>query len=97
MRVSAGASASKKLRSSSLCDAVLFFGIKGIVVCLQVLLVGGNSNNGTNAGPFYWNANNTASDTNTNIGRRLCFRIVLVPGVLASWQKRKMAHSYAGR
>ena len=30
--------------------------------------VGGNWNNGTNAGPVYWNFNNTSSDANVNIG-----------------------------
>ena len=60
------------------------------VVCLRVLLVGGNSTNGTNAGPFYWNANNTASNSNTNIGRRLCFiglvsRMSLPLGKKVSW------------
>lgn len=35
---------------------------------------GGNLNNGINAGPFYWNLNNAASNTNWNIGARLLFR-----------------------
>ena len=34
-------------------------------------LVGGNWNNTTNAGAFYVNLNNTASNTNTNIGASL--------------------------
>lgn len=37
----------------------------------QVLMVGGNYNNGTNAGLWYFNANNSSSNTNTNIGARL--------------------------
>ena len=37
----------------------------------RVLHVGGNWNNGGNAGPFYFNANNSSSDTNSNVGARL--------------------------
>jgi len=37
----------------------------------RVLNVGGNWNNAGNAGLFYFNANNTATNTNTNIGCRL--------------------------
>jgi hypothetical protein len=33
--------------------------------------VGGNYSNGANAGPLYCNVNNSASNTNTNIGGRL--------------------------
>ena len=32
---------------------------------------GGNWNNGSNAGPFYWNLNNTSSSRNRNIGTHL--------------------------
>ena len=35
-----------------------------------VLYVGGNWNNATNAGLFYFNANNTSSNSSTNIGPR---------------------------
>ena len=38
---------------------------------LRVLHVGGNWNNGGNAGLFYFNANNSSSDTNSNVGARL--------------------------
>lgn len=41
---------------------------------LRVLLVGGNSYNGAYAGPFYWNANASASSTSSNFGGRLCFK-----------------------
>ena len=34
-------------------------------------IVGGNWNNGSNAGMFYWNFNNDSSNTNSNIGSRL--------------------------
>ena len=34
-------------------------------------MVGGNYNNGTNAGLWYFNANNDSSNSNTNIGGRL--------------------------
>ena len=37
----------------------------------RVLHVGGNLNNGGNAGLFYFNANNSSSDTNSNVGARL--------------------------
>ena len=37
----------------------------------RVLHVGGNWNNGGNAGLFYFNANNSSSDTNSNVGARL--------------------------
>ncbi len=37
----------------------------------RVLFVGGNWNNGGNAGLFYFNANNSSSDTNSNVGARL--------------------------
>jgi hypothetical protein len=37
----------------------------------QVVHVGSNANNGTNAGSFYLNSNNDASNRNRNIGTRL--------------------------
>lgn len=37
----------------------------------RVLHVGGHWNNGGNAGLFYFNANNSSSDTNSNVGARL--------------------------
>ena len=37
----------------------------------RVLHVGGNWNTGGNAGLFYFNANNSSSDTNSNVGARL--------------------------
>lgn len=30
--------------------------------------LGGNANNGANAGAFYWNVNNSSSNSNRNIG-----------------------------
>lgn len=41
---------------------------------LRVFLVGGSASYGTLAGPFYWHAYSAASDTNANIGGRLCFK-----------------------
>ena len=38
---------------------------------------GGNWNNGANAGVFYWNLNNTSSNTNVNIGSQTLIRILL--------------------
>ena len=37
----------------------------------RVLHVGGYWRNGGNAGLFYFNANNSSSDTNSNVGARL--------------------------
>jgi len=37
----------------------------------RVLMVGGNYGNGSNAGLFYFNANNSSSNANSNIGARL--------------------------
>lgn len=37
----------------------------------KALYVSGNANNGSNAGLLYTNANNDASNTNTNIGSQL--------------------------
>lgn len=37
----------------------------------RVLFVGGYWSNGGNAGLFYFNANNTSSNTNSNVGARL--------------------------
>nr|DAK78924.1 MAG TPA: hypothetical protein [Caudoviricetes sp.] len=36
------------------------------------MLFGGNANNSANAGFSYANTNNTASNTNANIGSQLC-------------------------
>lgn len=41
------------------------------------LLLGGNANNGSNAGLGYTNSNNTPSDTNANIGSRNCLRGII--------------------
>lgn len=41
----------------------------------RVLLLGGNANNGTNAGLVYSNSNWRASDTNANVGSRNYFSI----------------------
>jgi hypothetical protein len=39
----------------------------------QVAKLGRNANNGTNAGYFYWNLNNTSRNLNQNISRQLVF------------------------
>jgi len=46
---------------------------------VSVVGVGGNWNNSSNAGPFYWNLNNSLGNTNLNIGARLS--IVIAPTV----------------
>lgn len=40
----------------------------------HVVIVSGNANNGANAGTFYVNANNDASNRNRNIGTQLAVR-----------------------
>jgi hypothetical protein len=40
--------------------------------------VGGNFNNGSNAGLFYWNLNNSPSNANINIGARHIFKIKIL-------------------
>lgn len=47
------------------------------------LYVGGNWNNGTNAGVSYVNANNDLSNSNNNIGSRLNFKTITVIPTLA--------------
>ena len=42
--------------------------------CIRRLLAGGNWNNASKAGVGYLNANNTASNVNSNIGSRLELR-----------------------
>lgn len=53
----------------------------------RVANFGGNANNGTNAGGWYWNFNNTSGNRNQNISRHTYFlkinNISLIP---ASWQ-----------
>jgi hypothetical protein len=44
---------------------------KKVVRCRGVLF-SGSANNGTNAGFVYANTNNTATNTNANIGSQLC-------------------------
>lgn len=42
-----------------------------------VLNVGGNWNNGSNDGLWYWNGNNDASNYNSNIGGRILIENIL--------------------
>ena len=42
------------------------------VVRCRGVLFSGNANNGANAGFVYANTNNTATNTNANIGSHLC-------------------------
>lgn len=56
------------------------FGVCDPGVMVQFLFfahVGGNVNNGANAGLFYWNLNNASSNSNWNIGARLLILILL--------------------
>lgn len=45
---------------------------------MRVVAVGGNSNNGGNAGVFYVNANNGSGNRNTNIGRQLSLLLFIL-------------------
>ena len=47
-------------------------------VAERVLYVGGNWNNGTNAGLLYFNANNTSSNSNSNISARLLSNSIII-------------------
>ena len=55
------------------CRGVLFF-TKNTAsgVSFRGVLFSGNANNGANAGFVYANTNNTATNTNANIGSQLC-------------------------
>lgn len=50
----------------------------GCVTKKRALHVGGNANNGSNAGLVYSNTNNAASNTNANIGSQLSFFLKVV-------------------
>ena len=41
---------------------------------LSVATFGGNANNGTNAGTWYWNLNYDSGNVNQNIGTHLTFK-----------------------
>ena len=67
---------------ATLCDRV--FGSRVPDYCnyntgVRALYVGGNYNNGTNAGPFYLNGNNAPSNTNGNLGSRLLIQETVSP------------------
>lgn len=56
---------------------------------MRVVAVGGNSNNGGNAGVFYVNANNGSGNRNSNVGRQLSlFNIILSPITLPLGKKQ---------
>lgn len=44
----------------------------------SLLLLGGNWNNGTNAGAFYFNCNNAFSNSNLNYGSHLLVRNTII-------------------
>jgi hypothetical protein len=50
-----------------------------------IVYVGGNANNGLNAGAFYVNANNDSTNSNTNIGSALSSLKVFARFSLTSW------------
>ena len=64
---------------------------KRLSFSLRAVLVGGNANNGVNAGLGYVNANNVPANTNVNIGSQIYLikNIVIRKRDLASWRKIK--------
>jgi retron-type reverse transcriptase len=58
--------------------------------------VGGNANNGSNAGLVYVNTNNGASNTNTNVGSQLCCQRILGDQTLPLGKKQQVIQSGAG-
>ena len=55
---------------------------RGFIVLASLLLLGGNFNNGTNDGVFYFNCNNAFSNSNLNYGAHLLIFIKLLHNVL---------------
>lgn len=53
----------------------------------QVVLVGGNADNGTSAGAFYLNSNNDSSNANRNIGSQhaVCSNWNLTPALTGEY------------
>lgn len=51
---------------------------------MRGLYVGGNYNNGSNAGLFYLNGNNAPSNTNSNLGSRLLIQHLKLRVVFSS-------------
>lgn len=60
-----------------------------------VVNVGGNYNNGTNAGLFYANYN-TASNSNANIGSRLLVFLLHSIFLTAWWKYRRLGQDLVG-
>ena len=64
------------------CEPTCYFGV----------LRGGNTNNSTNAGAFYFNVNNNLSNTNNNIGFRpsLINLVLFNPWLLPKINRREL-------
>lgn len=54
--------------------------------------MGGNANNGANAGTFYWNVNNDPSNRNRNIGTRMSLKLKYLCN-LTSWSNMNPKYS----
>ena len=65
--------------------AISSHGILDKRVILTVVQLGGNLNNGSNAGPFYANLNNDVGNANWNYGS--LEMLYIVKTILATWQK----------
>nr|DAO90655.1 MAG TPA: hypothetical protein [Caudoviricetes sp.] len=58
--------------------------------------VGGNWNNTTNAGLWYWNGNNSASNANSNVGGRICCMVSLLRDCISPTTRSKIADKECG-
>lgn len=74
----------KRKRCAKRANFKIYMLFECVVYCV-VLILGGSANNGANAGAFIGNANNGVSNSNANIGSRLCllFKIFYIsaPGL----------------
>ena len=52
--------------------------VSAFLVFWCVAHVGGNFNNGTNAGLWHWNCNNTSTTSNLNNGARLLICVIII-------------------
>ena len=62
--------------------------------------VGGNWNNGSNAGPLYWNCNNAPSNSNVNYRARHSYSnitVIMHAVFLAAWQKIVVTAGFSRR
>ena len=63
----------------------------------QVVNVGSNANNGTNAGTFKVNANNDSSNSNRNIGTQLAVSSADETSPFPFWENMSIQYSLVGK